>query len=429
MPFERLSQPPRRIAVVGGGITGLSAALRLSQTNAVTLYEAEPRLGGHARTLIAGKRGDQPVDTGFIVFNHVNYPHLTQLFKDLDVPTAPSNMGFGASTMGGKLEYALASLNTIFAQRRRIADPRFLKMLADILRFNARAEATVTPDMTIAGLLEALNTGPWFRDHYITPFTGAIWSTPTHDILNFPAHALIRFFKNHALLGHTGHHQWHTVRGGSVEYVRRLTDALTRQGVDIRTSAPIAAIKRDADTVHIRAQGAEWEVFDDVILATPADLSLAMLTDATPAEKATLGAFHFQPNQAILHADPTLMPRNRKVWSAWSYVEPAGSRSDKITLSYWMNALQPIPQDDPLFVTLNSGIPVRDDLIHDITTFRHPMFDHRALAAQTTIAASNGTQNTWFCGAWMRNGFHEDGIATATETAAALMARHATQPA
>jgi len=429
MPFEHLSQPPRRIAVVGGGITGLSAALRLSKTNAVTLFESEPRLGGHARTLMAGKRRDQPVDTGFIVFNHVNYPHLTQLFDELGVPTAPSNMGFGASTMGGKLEYALASLDTIFAQRRRIVDPRFLKMLADILRFNKRAESTVTPDMTIAGLLEALNTGPWFRDHYITPFTGAIWSTPTADILNFPAHALIRFFKNHALLGHTGHHQWHTVRGGSVEYVRRLTDELTRQGVDIRTSAPIAAIKRSDNTVHIRAKGAEWEMFDDVILATAADLSLAMLSDATPQEKANLSAFRFQPNQAILHADPVLMPRNRKVWSAWSYVEPAGQRSDKITLSYWMNALQPIPMDDPLFVTLNSGIPVREDLIHDVTTFRHPMFDHAALAAQTAITATNGTQNTWFCGAWMRNGFHEDGIATATETAAALLSSYATQPA
>ena len=429
MPFEHLSLPPRRIAVIGGGITGLSAALRLSRTNTVTLFEAEPRLGGHARTLMAGKRGDQPVDTGFIVFNNVNYPHLTDLFAQLDVPTAPSNMGFGASTMGGKLEYALASLDTIFAQRRRIADPRYLRMLADILRFNKRAEAVATPSMTIAELLVALKTGPWFRDHYITPFSGAIWSTPTADILDFPAQALIRFFRNHALLGHTGHHQWHTVRGGSVEYVRRLTAALTKQGVDIRTTAPIAAIRRAPGAVHIRAHGDQWQMFDDVVMATHADVSLALLSDATPAETATLGAFRFQPNQAILHADPAMMPRSRKAWAAWSYVEPAGHRPDRISLTYWMNALQPITADDPLFVTLNASAPIRDDLVHDVTTFRHPMFDHAALAAQPQIAAANGTQNTWFCGAWMRNGFHEDGIATATETAAALMARHAQQQA
>ncbi|MFZ1481034.1 MAG: FAD-dependent oxidoreductase [Paracoccaceae bacterium] len=423
MPFEQISQPPRRIAVVGGGISGLSAALALCETNAVTVYEAEGRMGGHARTLLAGKRGDQPVDTGFIVFNHVNYPHLTALFDRLGVPTAPSNMSFGASTLGGRLEYALASLDKLFAQRRRIADPRFLRMLADILRFNARAEATVSPGMTISGLLDALGTGAWFRDHYITPFSGAIWSTPTTGILDFPAHVLVSFFRNHALLGRKGHHQWHTVRGGSIQYVSRLATLLARQGVDIRTSAPVAAIRREAGAVFLRARGAEWEVFDDVVLATHADQSLKMLADPSPAEREALGAFRFQPNEAVLHADPALMPRNRKVWSAWSYVEPQGQRPDRISLSYWMNALQPIPTDDPLFVTLNATAAVRQELIHDVATFRHPVFDHAALTAQRRIAALNGTANTWFCGAWMRNGFHEDGIATATEMATALKAR------
>ncbi|MBP9184312.1 MAG: FAD-dependent oxidoreductase [Fuscovulum sp.] len=429
MPFERFRQPPLRIAVVGGGITGLSSALALSASHAVTLYESAPRLGGHARTLIAGKRGDQPVDTGFIVFNHVNYPHLTRLFDRLQVPTAPSSMTFGASTLGGRLEFALKTLDKVFAQRWRIADPRYLRMIGDILRFNTRAETLVTPGMTIAGLLDALGTGPWFRDHYITPFSGAIWSTPTQGILEFPAHALVSFFRNHGLFGRRHQHQWHTVRGGSVEYVTRLTAVLARQGVDLRPSAPVSAIRRSAGGVILHSPGAEPEFFDQVVMATHADVSLSLLADVTPAERAALGAFRFQPNEAVLHADPRLMPKRRKVWSSWNYVEPDGHRPDRISLTYWMNELQPIPQDDPLFVTLNATSGLRDELVHDVTTFRHPMYDLAALQAQRDIAAMNGTGNTWFCGAWMRNGFHEDGIAIATETAQALMARAAEREA
>lgn len=429
MPFERFRHPPRRIAIVGAGITGLSAALALSETNIVTIYEAEKRLGGHARTLLAGKRGDQPVDTGFIVFNHVNYPHLVRLFDRLNVPTAPAEMSFGASTMGGKLEYALASLDSLFAQRRRIADPRFLRMVRDILRFNAKAESTVTPGMTIAELLDALGTGTWFRDHYITPFSGAIWSTPTRGILDFPAQAMVSFFRNHGLLSNSGHHQWHTVHGGSVQYVSRLTALLSSHGVDIRISAPVTSVHRQAGSVVIHSPGAEPEIFDDVVMATHADVSLKLLADPSPAERTSLGAFRFQPNQAVLHCDPRMMPKSRKVWSAWSYVEPDGTRPDRISLTYWMNALQPIPQDDPLFVTLNATATIRDEMIHDVTTFRHPMFDLAALQAQRDIAATNGTLNTWFCGAWMRNGFHEDGIATATEAATALLQRVSAQSA
>ncbi|MFM7333780.1 MAG: NAD(P)/FAD-dependent oxidoreductase [Tabrizicola sp.] len=424
MPFENLRQPPRRIAVVGAGISGLSAALELSPTNAVTLYEAENRLGGHARTVIAGKRGDQPVDTGFIVFNHVNYPNLVRLFDRLGVPTAPSSMTFAASTMGGRLEYGLESLDKIFAQRRRIADPRYLRMIRDILRFNSKCEETVRPGMTIANLLDALGTGPWFRDHYITPFSGAIWSTPTRGILDFPAYALVNFFRNHALLTRNGH-QWHTVRGGSVEYVSRLTSQLAKQGVEVRSGTPVQSIRRQAGGVIIHAQGGEPEVFDDVVLATHSDISLGLLADASPAERSALGAVRYKPNEVVLHADPTLMPKNRKVWSSWNYVEPAGIKPDRISLTYWMNALQPIPKDDPLFVTLNATATIRQELIHDTVTFHHPVFDLAALQGQKDIAALNGTRNTWFCGAWMRNGFHEDGIATATETAAAMLARTA----
>jgi uncharacterized protein len=426
MPFETFSSAPRRIAVVGGGISGMAAAhfLAAGATGAsVVLFEAEPRLGGHARTLIAGKRGDQPVDTGFIVFNHATYPHMTRLFDKLGVPVAESDMSFGASIQGGALEYGLKNLDALFAQRRNIANPRYLGMLRDILRFNARAmEMTQDPTLTLRQLLDRLGTGAWFRDHYIAPFSGAIWSTPVSGILEFPAQALVRFFKNHGLLGTHDQHQWYTVRGGSVEYVRRLQAALVAEGVDLRLGAPIQGVRRDDGGVLVRAQGAEWEMFDEVIFATHSDDTLRLLSDPDPAERAALSAIRYQPNQAVLHADERLMPQRRQAWSSWNYVEAKGPRPDRIDLTYWMNSLQPIPKDDPLFVTLNSNQPIRDHLIHDVTTFRHPVFDVAALAAQQQIRATNGARNTWFCGAWMRNGFHEDGLASALDVVEAMRA-------
>lgn len=420
MPFETLGSVPRRIAVIGGGISGMAAAHLLADDQNVVLFESEARLGGHARTVVAGKRGDQPVDTGFIVFNKVNYPNLLKLFDKLDVPYVPSSMSFGASIDGGRVEYGLASLDALFAQRKNVVSPRFLGMLTDIMRFNKHASSTVTPGMTIRDLLSALGTGDWFRDYYITPFSGAIWSTPTMGILDFPAHALVRFFENHALMDFEGQHQWYTVQGGSIEYVRRLQTSLTQRGVDIRLAAAVAGVKREEGGVMIRCHGGEWEFFDDVVFATHSDVTLRLLSDATPAERAALGAVRYQPNQAILHRDPSVMPKNRKCWASWAYVEPKGGAGGKIDLTYWMNSLQPIPQDDPIFVTLNSNGGIDDRLIDDVVTFDHPVYDLAALAAQDTIRAMNGTQNTWFCGAWMRNGFHEDGFASAVDVVDAM---------
>ncbi len=427
MPFEIHGQPPRRIAIVGGGISGMAAAYLLAGHHAVTLYEAETRLGGHARTKIAGKRGDQPVDTGFIVFNKVNYPHLRGLFDKRGGPYVESYMGFGASFGGGKLEYALRSLNALFAQRRNAVSPKFLRMVRDIARFNANAEAAaIGTTLTIGGLLKKLGTSDAFRDHYITPISGAIWSTPVEGILDFPAEAMIRFFKNHALLQATGQHQWYTVKGGSVEYVRRLEAHLSRHGAEIRTGAPVAAIRREGNGVMVRAVGGAWELYDDVIMATHSDDTLALLSDASPAERAALSSVRYQPNEAVLHADTKVMPKSRRAWASWVYVEPEGQpKPERIALSYWMNSLQPIPKDDPLFVTLNPQARIDERLIHDVTTFRHPVFDHAALQAQGVIRAMNGTQNTWFCGAWMKNGFHEDGFASAVDVVTAMGARQA----
>lgn len=424
MPFETLKFASRRIAVIGGGISGMAAAHLLSADHAVVLFEAEHRLGGHARTVMAGKRGDQPVDTGFIVFNHVNYPHLVALFDKLGVPTAKSDMSFGASLGGGRLEYGLNTLDALFAQRRNALNPRFLRMLRDIVHFNRNGVAAAAdPGMTIGQLLENLGTGRLFRDAYIVPLSAAIWSTPSARILDYPAQALIRFFQNHALMSVTGQHQWYTVQGGSIQYVQRLQATMAAEGVDIRLGAPIAGVRRLGSGVQVRAQGGEWEPFDEVIFATHSDDSLALLSDATEQERATLGAVRYQPNEAVLHADPSVMPKHRSVWSSWNYVEPAGERPDKVDLTYWMNRLQPIPKDDPLFVTLNSTKAIREDLIHDVVAFRHPVYDLAAQAAKEVIRSTNGSQSTWFCGAWMRSGFHEDGFASAVEVVQAMRSR------
>jgi uncharacterized protein len=423
MPFEQPATTPKRIAVIGAGISGMGAAYHLADRHRVTLFEAEPRLGGHARTVVAGKRGDQPVDTGFIVFNYANYPNLAKLFAALDVPVAKSDMSFAASIGGGRIEYGLRSLNALFAQKRNLANPGFLRMVRDLMRFNAQAEQVATDaTITLGELMDQMGMGRWFRDYYLTPISGAIWSTPKEEIMDFPAQALVRFFRNHHLMQTTGQHQWWTVQGGSIEYVTRLERALLSKGVDIQVASPIQTVKRGAQGVDILRQG-HWDTFDEVVFATHSDDSLAMLADPTPQESAALGAVRYQPNTAVLHADASAMPKRRVTWSSWNYTERAGHEGGPIDLTYWMNCLQPIPESDPLFVTLNSRAPIDEALIYDTAVFRHPVYDLAALAAQGAVRAMNGQNNTWFCGAWMKNGFHEDGYASAIDVVDAMAAR------
>ena len=265
--------------------------------------------------------------------------------------------------------------------------------------------------------------GAWFRDYYLLPFSGAIWSTPKRRILEFPAYAMIRFFRNHNLLSYSGQHQWYTVQGGSVQYVQRLEAALRRRGVEIREGCPIRAVHRDGPGVRIAPQGGVDEHFDEVVFATHSDVTLRLLADADARERGALERIRYQPNQVVLHSDAAMMPKRRKVWSSWVYTEDRNAPSDVIDLTYWMNSLQPIPMDDPLFVTLNSRRPIREELIHDQVTMHHPVYDAAALAAQEEIRGFNGANATWFCGAWMRNGFHEDGIASAADVVEAIAAR------
>jgi predicted NAD/FAD-binding protein len=403
----------------------MAAAYHLSTSHAVTLFEAEPRLGGHARTIVAGRHGDQPVDTGFIVFNYVNYPHLTKLFADLDVPVAKSDMSFAASIDSGRIEYGLRSAAALFAQKSNLMRPGFLRMIRDLVKFNTAAERLATDStITLGEFMDELNLGPWFRDYYLTPISGAIWSTPKEEIMDFPAQALVRFFRNHNLMQASGQHQWYTVQGGSIEYVTRLEMAMRRRGVDIHVAAPIDAVRRTPGGVEV-IRGGHPEAFDEVVFATHSDDTLRLLADPTPAETAALGAVRYQPNQAVLHADASAMPQRKVTWSSWNYTERQDRQGGPIDLTYWMNCLQPIPQSDPLFVTLNSRAPIREELIHDVTTFRHPVYDLAALAAQGTIRAMNGDNATWFCGAWMKNGFHEDGYASAMDVVDAIAARDA----
>ncbi len=412
MSFDAPPARHQRIAIIGGGISGLAAALLLAPRHRVTLFEAEPRLGGHARTVLAGLRGDQPVDTGFIVFNYANYPHLTRLFADLDVPVERSNMSFGASLDGGRVEYALRSLDALFGQRRNLASPGFLAMVRDILRFNARAEAAAEQgDPTVDELIAGLGLGERFRNHYLLPICGAIWSSPAEEVGAFPARSLLRFMRNHALLAPRAQHQWWTVTGGSVEYVRRLVSRLSLLGVDLRPGCPVQAVSRGPAGVTVRPHGGLAETFDEVVLACHADQALALLSDATPEERGALGAVAYRPNRVVLHRDAGQMPQRRRCWSAWVY--RSESASDTVGVTYWMNRLQNIPETDPLFVTLNPGRAIPDETVYDEVSFDHPVFDRAALAAQERIERANGTNRTWFAGAWLRWGFHEDGFASA----------------
>lgn len=418
MSFDARPTTSQRIAVIGGGISGLAAAYMLAPQHAVTLFEAASSLGGHARTVVAGRNRDQPVDTGFIVFNYANYPHLTRMFRDLDVPVAKSDMSFGASINEGRIEYGLRNLKSLVAQRRNLLRPGFAGMIRDILRFNSRAETLALSDSTVIGeVMDELRLGRWFQQYYLMPLCGAIWSTSAEDVRKFPARPLLQFFRNHALLSTSGHHQWWTVAGGSQEYVRRLEQHLRGLGVAVHPKTAVQSVTRDGEKSTVHVAGGGFEPFDQVIFACHSDQALRLLARPTAQEAAVLSAIRFQDNHMVLHWDVTQMPRRRAAWSSWVYKSDTTQAGQSVGVTYWMNRLQNIPANDPLFVSLNPARPVPEHLIYDQTTFRHPVFDVAALRAQLQLHGMQGRHNTWFAGAYTRHGFHEDGFASAVRIA------------
>ncbi len=420
MSFDKPPMRPGRVAIIGGGISGLAAAYLLAPHREVTLYEAAPRLGGHARTVMAGRDGTQAVDTGFIVFNYATYPHLTRMFQDLDVPVARSDMSFGASIDGGRIEYGLRDLRALLAQRRNLARPGFHRMVRDIFRFNGQAPALAGNGGTIGELMERMRLGDWFQRYYLTPLCGAIWSTPTETVRDFPARALVRFMENHALMSPAGQHQWYTVDGGSTQYVGRVARHLLAQGATLRTGTPVRAVTRQPDGVQVHTGQDAPGHYDQVILACHADQALRLLGDAAPEETTVLSKMRFQDNRMVLHRDAGQMPHRRQVWSSWVYRSAGAEDRRAIGVTYWMNRLQNIPESDPLFVTLNPATPIPEAEIYDETTFRHPVFDEGALQAQARLPGIQGLRRTWFAGAYTRNGFHEDGFASAHRVVRAM---------
>ena len=423
MPFE-LSYSPK-VAVIGAGVSGLAAAYELAPSAPVTLFEAAPRLGGHARTVLAGKRGDQPVDTGFIVFNDANYPNMTRMFRELDVPVKDSNMSFSASIGNGAVEYGLRDLKTLFAQKRNMARPQYWRMIGDILKFNKHAVAqSQDPNMSLGEMLDKMQLGDWFRRYYLLPISGAIWSSTPEQMNSFPARSLVQFFENHALLS-TNNHQWKTVDGGSIEYVTRIAKSIRTNGGDIRTSAPVAGVRRHATGVQVRTHGNEWEDFDEVIFACHSDQALAMIENPSADEKRILGNLRYQSNSAVLHCDESLMPKRRQCWSSWVFLSPDDKPAPKIGMSYYMNWLQGIPEDDPLFVTLNAPTEIDESKIYDEVSFDHPIFDAAAIKAQQELHAIQGQNQSWFAGAYTRWGFHEDGYQSGMKAAQHILEKEA----
>lgn len=409
-----------RIAIIGAGISGLGAAYLLHALHDITVFEKNAEVGGHARTRSARcKNYNVAVDTGFIVFNYRNYPHLSGLFKTLNVPVNKSNMTFAVRDDDENVEWGAQSVNALFGQRRNLWRPAFWRMLFDIVRFNARAAKTAekNPAFTLGQLLDHMRMGAWFRQYYLLPMGGAIWSCSLEQMLAYPALAFTRFFKNHGLLTITDQPQWYTVTGGSREYVRRMTKNFENK---IRVNADITRVARAHGKVVVTFADGSSETFDHVIFACPAAATRQMLSEATASEDYILSSFETQENTAYLHKDQSVMPRQRRCWSSWVYQTARRAPTDRICVTYWMNQLQDMPQDCPLFVTLNPLAPISDEDIFDRHVFHHPVYTTRAVRAQKDIADIQGLGNVWHCGAWLKNGFHEDGLSSAVDVVRAL---------
>jgi predicted NAD/FAD-binding protein len=404
------SSAVRSIAVVGSGISGLACAWLLHRAHRVTVFEADARVGGHSNTVQARIDGaDIAVDTGFIVYNEPCYPNLTRLFAELKVATAPTDMSFAVSLEGGAYEYAGKDLPGLFAQPGNILKPRFWSMIRDLLRFYREAprDRDAMGEQTLDDYLAAHGYGAAFRDDHLYPMAAAIWSTPAIDVGGQPAANFVRFCENHGLLRILGRPQWRTVAGGSKVYVAKLTEPFAKR---IETARPIVSILRDAEGVELIDASGGRQRFDAVVIAAHADQALKMLAAPSEAERRLLGAFRYGRNEAVLHRDVTLMPRRRAAWAAWNYLSDGSGPERRLSVTYWMNQLQPLGAAPPLFVTLNPLRAPAPETVVQSQTYEHPQFTRETMRAQKDLWDLQGQNKTWFCGAYFGAGFHEDGL-------------------
>lgn len=413
----------RRVAVIGAGISGMSAAWLIGRSMDVVLYEAADRPGGHANTVSAPSRsGPIPVDTGFIVYNDRNYPNLVALFEHLRVPTQASDMSFAASLDGGAFEYSGSGIAGLLGQPGNVLRPRFWHMLSDTLRFYKEAPTALGREelaaKTLGEYLDEHSYSPAFVTDHLLPMGAAIWSTTARRMRDYPLHAFIRFFESHGLLALSDRPRWRTVTGGSREYVNRL---LADFSGEIRLRTAVGEIRREMGSVSVTDWRGNRDTFTEVVIATHADRALAMLADPLGHERELLGAIGYTANTAVLHTDERLMPRRKKVWSSWNYIGERGRDGERaLCVTYWMNRLQGIDPATPLFVTLNPHRDIPEERIIADVDYDHPLFDPAALAAQKELWRLQGRGGVWFCGAHFGSGFHEDGLQSGLSVAEAI---------
>jgi uncharacterized protein len=409
---------PLKIAIIGSGIAGLSAAWLLSRRHDVTIFEKDRRIGGHVNTVPCT---DLPqtclVDTGFIVYNAPAYPNLTALFEHFDVSTQPADMSLAVSLKGNDLEYSGTNLLGLFARGRNVVSPRFWSMLRDLVRFYREASrdgSSLDPDITLGDYVRRNNYGGAFVDDHLLPMASAIWSAPVASILDYPAQSFIKFQVNHGLLKLAGRPVWRTVRGGAKNYVNALT-ASFRGSISIGRAA--VAVGRYEEGVRVVDGNGEAASFDYAVLATHADQALALQRNPEPSAHQLLSAFRYSNNRAILHSDPTFMPRRHRVWASWNFIG-SGDAGDPPTVTYWMNRLQSLPHKRQFFLTLNPPAEPKDILYE--TEYAHPLFDRLALSAQQRLWEIQGQSRLWYCGSYFGSGFHEDALQSGLAVAEAI---------